>query len=141
MTLHNNQLDRIEAKLDSLLMSQITDKAKPNKILGQRYLHKLTTKQHATLQMVLDGKTNQDIADRMKIGINTAKVHVRGISNKLGFGKRAKICSIMQPEFDAVDDTAYLAMTGGLPKDWHKKFDHTKPCPYFHLYEKKKKTK
>lgn len=131
-------LGRIEAKVDSLLMSQITDKAPPNKLFEQKYLHGLTTKQHAALQMLLDGKSNQDIADRMNVTINTAKVHIRGVAKQVGVKTRNQIILRLKKEFDACDEEEYLSMSGGLPKDWHENYVSPKDCRYKHLYEKRR---
>lgn len=138
----NAQLDRIEFKLDQILAAMVNNVAAverradaPNKVEHDD-LHKFTPKQHAALQMLLSGASNQDIADRMKVGLNTAKVHVRGIAKKLGLNSRTQIILRMQAQFEAVDDSQYRLMTGGLPKDWHQNFDDSVECEYRTLYEK-----
>lgn len=138
----NAQLDRIEFKLDQILAAMVNNVAAverradaPNKVEHDD-LHKFTPKQHAALQMLLSGASNQDIADRMKVGLNTAKVHVRGIAKKLGLNSRTQIILRMQSQFEAVDDSQYRLMTGGLPKDWHQNFDDSVECEYRTLYEK-----
>ncbi len=138
----NAQLDRIEFKLDQILAAMVNNVAAvekradaPNKVEHDD-LHKFTPKQHAALQMLLSGASNQEIADRMKVGLNTAKVHVRGIAKKLGLNSRTQIILRMQSQFEAVDDSQYRLMTGGLPKDWHQNFDDSVECEYRTLYEK-----
>lgn len=143
------QLDRIEWKLDQIMAallrdageasgmrveSAFKDKHHPPKRDG--YLHLLTTKQHCTLQMLLRGGENQEIADRMGISINTAKVHVRGIAKKLGVNTRAQIVYALLDEFNEADENGYMMMTGGLPKDWDANF--SVPDPFADLYAEKR---
>ena len=138
----NAQLDRIEFKLDQILAAMVKNIATvegsadaPTKVEHDD-LHKFTPKQHVALQMLLNGASNQDIADRMKVGLNTAKVHVRGIAKKLGVNSRTQIILRMQSQFEAVDDSQYRLMTGGLPKNWDTNFDDNVECEYRTLYEK-----
>lgn len=143
------QLDRIEWKLDQIMAALLRDageaygtreeSASRNKPLPPKrdgYLHTLTTKQHCTLQMLLRGGENQEIADRMGISINTAKVHVRGIAKKLGVNTRAQIVYALLDEFNEADENGYMMMTGGLPKDWDANF--TEPDPFADLYAEKR---
>ncbi len=138
----NAQLDRIEFKLDQILacmmknVAAVESHADAPKQVEHDDLHKFTPKQHAALQMLLNGATNQDIADRMKVGLNTAKVHVRGIAKKLGVNSRTQIILRMQAQYEAVDEGQYRLMTGGLPKDWDENFDDDVECEYRSLYEK-----
>lgn len=142
------QLDRIEWKLDQIIASLLskatadgvatpysTPQAKSDGVQSD-YLHSLTTKQHAALQMLLRGADNQEIADRMGVSINTAKVHVRGIAKKLGVSTRTQIIWRIQKEVMETEDNAYQMLTGGLPKDWDTNF--TSPDPFVGLYGERK---
>lgn len=95
-------------------------------------LPKLTTKQHAALQMLLAGASNADIADRFGVTDNTAKVHVRTIAAKLGVNTRAQIVIRAKPIVDAIAPEDYRVLSGGLPKDWRLKY--RKPDPFKPLY-------
>jgi len=141
------QLDRIEWKLDQILgalmakaydattggeVSPTETKATPT----ESVLHKFTTKQHVALQMLMRGADNQEIADRMGVSINTAKVHVRGMFRKLNVNSRAQLIHRLHKEFDEIDDNGYMMMTGGLPKDWDAEF--VEPDPFARLYAEKR---
>lgn len=100
-------------------------------------LSKLTTKQHAVLQMLLGGKSNQEISDRLGVTVNTVKVHVRGVARKYGCNTRSQVVMKSYNEFESTPDNQYKAISGGLPKDWATDyFDKpTKDDPYFNLYQ------
>ena len=141
-TMSSNQMDRIEFKLDQLLAAHAVS-AHVKKVYANDAesgvwddLHRFTPKQHAALQMLLHGQSNADIAERMGVSQNTAKVHVRGIAKKLGVNKRGEIMARMARQYETIDDDAYRVLTGGLPKNWHLEFDEDVQCPWRHLYEK-----
>lgn len=136
------QLDRIEFKIDQIMAAQAV-RAQAKKVYAEDAesgvwddLHRFTPKQHAALQMLLHGQSNIEIAKRMGVSQNTAKVHVRGIAKKLGVNKRGEIMARMARQYETIDDDAYRVLTGGLPKSWHVEFDDSVECPWRHLYEK-----
>lgn len=122
-------LARIEAKQDAILMVL---QGRSESRVPSSELPKMTTKQHAALQMLLGGASNADIADRFGVTDNTAKVYVRTIAAKLGVSTRSQIVIKAKPAFDAVTPEDYRILSGGLPKDWHQRFK--KPDPHKHLY-------
>ena len=99
-------------------------------------LFKLTLKQHGTLQMLLDGKSNAEIAKRFDVSEDTAKVYVRTIAKKYEVNTRAQIVMATLEEFNSVGDDVYQRISGGLPKDWHSNF--SEPDPFADLYSRKK---
>ena len=99
-------------------------------------LFKLTLKQHGTLQMLLDGKSNAEIAERFDVSEDTAKVYVRTIAKKYEVNTRAQIVMATLEEFNSVGDDVYQGISGGLPKDWHSNF--SEPDPFADLYSRKK---
>jgi len=140
----NEQLDRIEFKLDQILAALLrqgagtyTNTTHSNETRHQTdaYLPPMTTKQHAVLQMLLNGKSNQDIADRFGVTDNTAKVYVRSIAKKLGVNTRAQIVAHTLQAFNSIDDSSYRMIAGGLPKDWDANF--VMPDPFADLYARK----
>lgn len=140
------KMNNIETKLDILLQALIGGGLKGLKLSGQetfsdstqkQYLHSLTTKQHCALQMLMGGRDNSDIANRMGITINTAKVHVRGIAKKLGVSTRTQIIHKLTKEMSKINDSDYEVSSGGLPKDWHE--NYTDPDEHKFLYATKKK--
>lgn len=98
---------------------------------------KLTTKQHVVLQMLLAGRGNQEIADRLGVSVNTAKVHVRGVARKYGCNTRSQVVMKAYSEFETMPQGAYVAVSGGLPKDWsNKSLDSPiEEDPYRNLYQ------
>lgn len=129
LTLH---IGRLEAKLD-MVLARLDTKDGPREAGHQNSpLARLTTKQHATLQMLLTGRRNREIAERFGVTENTAKVYVRAISSKLGCTTRTQIALIASPLMEALTDEDYRLISGGLPKDWEK--NYAEPDPYAGLY-------
>ena len=114
-----NQLDRIEWKLDQVLAAILRGEVGSD-IVGTevetRTAHlempRLTTKQHAALQMLMRGASNADIARRFNVTENGAKVHVRTIAKKLGVNTRAQIVNKLLPILSTVDDNSYMPLLG-----------------------------
>jgi ATP/maltotriose-dependent transcriptional regulator MalT len=53
----------------------------------------LSTRELDTLKLIAEDLTNQEIADKLFISLNTAKTHVRNILLKLDVEKRAQAIS------------------------------------------------
>lgn len=51
---------------------------------------KLTEREREVLQLVVDGKTNNEIADELLISVHTAKAHVCAILEKMGVSDRVQ---------------------------------------------------
>lgn len=83
-----------------------------------RLLAMLTTKQHVALQMLMQGKSNADIAERFCVTENGAKVYLRAIYKKFGVNTRSQAVMAVYEEWDKVSPGRYLALTKGVPKDW-----------------------
>ena len=138
------QLDRIEWKLDQILVALVkgsyggtenAPRSRDTHHSSDEYLPTMTTKQHAVLQMLLGGKSNQDIADRFGVTDNTAKVYVRSIAKKLGVNTRAQIVARTLQAYNSIDESSYRMVAGGLPKDWDENF--VTPDPFAQLYVRK----
>jgi DNA-binding NarL/FixJ family response regulator len=139
------QLDRIEWKLDQILAALLSRQGEgtstnttpsngTHRPSADEYLPMMTVKQHAVLQMLLSGKSNQDIADRFGVTDNTAKVYVRTIAKKLDVNTRAQIVMRTLEAFNKIDDSSYRMLAGGLPKDWDD--NYADPDPFADLYRK-----
>lgn len=138
------QLDRIEWKLDQVLgalANKNTDNAIASTSGGSGTsdtpakldtLPDMTSKQHASMQMLLRGADNNEIGERFNVSPNTAKVYVRSIAKKLKVNSRAQIVVKLLDVFNEVDDNAYRIMSGGLPKDWDANYQF--PDPFAKLY-------
>ncbi|MAS48225.1 MAG: hypothetical protein CL557_12560 [Alphaproteobacteria bacterium] len=139
------QLDRIEWKLDQVLgaLANKSNTDSPTASTSGTHgnvdtlaqldtLPDMTSKQHASLQMLLRGADNNEIGERFNVSPNTAKVYVRSIAKKLGVTSRAQIVVRLLDLFNEVDDNAYRIMSGGLPKDWDRSYEF--PDPFAKLY-------
>ena len=139
------QLDRIEWKLDQVLGALANANLRPDHSGSDlRKAHEdstfqkmdtlpdMTSKQHASMQMLLRGADNNEIGERFNVSPNTAKVYVRSIAKKLKVNSRAQIVVKLLDVFNEVDDNAYRIMSGGLPKDWDENYQF--PDPFAKLY-------
>jgi len=152
-----NQLDRIEWKLDMLLAMLrsggggavvMMDPPPVKQEVAQRVelsgedrrtfdaMRGLSIKQHATLQMIVRGASNQEIAERFGVSVNTAKVYLRSIAKRLGVTLRTQIAVKVLPVLRALSDEEYMAMARGLPKDWDAEyaFVRREDDPYWTAY-------
>ena len=123
------QLDRIEWKLDQILGALANKSSMDNATattsggsgnmdtLGKlETLPDMTSKQHASMQMLLRGADNNEIGERFNVSPNTAKVYVRSIAKKLKVNSRAQIVVKLLDVFNEVDDNAYRIMSGACRK-------------------------
>ena len=51
----------------------------------------LTPRQHDVLSLIVQGKTNKEIARSLGLGEGTVKIHVAAIFGKLGVNRRAAV--------------------------------------------------
>jgi DNA-binding CsgD family transcriptional regulator len=69
------------------------------------YGEPLTEREKEILQMVATGVTNREVAFRLSISVNTVKVHLRNVYNKLGAESRTEATMIAVREgWVVVDD-------------------------------------
>jgi DNA-binding CsgD family transcriptional regulator len=126
-------LARMEAKLDiitNLLLSNSTATSKD--ILSQdvkvsaaelSLLRTMTSKQHVTSQLLIEGWSNKSIAEVLNIGENTVKLHVRAVCKKVGTKTRGQAALVLNDIFERVDSTDYQKSSGGLPVDWARNLE------------------
>lgn len=152
--LSGTQLDRIEWKLDMLLMMlrggnvQAVETPPARVVVEERadlsaedrrvldVMKGMSVKQHAALQMVVRGASNQEIADRFGVSVNTAKVYLRSISKRLGVTLRTQVAVKVLPVMRALSDEEYRALAKGLPKEWDAEYAFVKreDDPYWTAY-------
>jgi len=56
----------------------------------QSFADPLSEREIEVLQLIADGLTNQEVADRLYISLNTIKTHTRNIYEKLGVNNRTQ---------------------------------------------------
>lgn len=100
-------------------------------------MDRLTTKQHATLQMLRRGCSNKEIAERLLVGENTIKGNIKAIAKHYGVKSRTQVLLASSKEFDDTPEDAYIIMSGGLPKDWD--LNYIEPDPFVKLYGVKRR--
>jgi LuxR family maltose regulon positive regulatory protein len=72
------------------LLSAFTDKEfHPPTPSPQPLIEPLSEREIEVLQLIAEGLTNQEIAARLYLSLNTVKVHTRNIFGKLGIHHRA----------------------------------------------------
>lgn len=102
---------RVVARGEALLQPQITSRLlkeftrlseqHPSKPKARPLTEPLTERETEVLQLIVSGATNQDIAEKLHIGLGTVKHHVRAIFGKLGARDRVQAVLIAQ-ELDLV---------------------------------------
>lgn len=132
------QLDRIEWKLDMLLalargggqVAAVTEQMVARQETVERKemreadrvvletMNLLSMKQHATIQMVVRGASNAEIADRFGVSVNTSKVYLRSLAKRFGVTLRTQIAVAVQPVLRELTDAQYQQMAKGLPRNW-----------------------
>ena len=143
----SGQLDRIEWKLDMLLAlvrgnglgAPVVETAPQVRIevadgggLGLEdrkvleVMKGMSVKQHAALQMVVRGASNQEIADRFGVSVNTAKVYLRSLAKRLGVTLRTQIAVRVLPVMRALSEEEYRALARGLPKNWDADYEYAR---------------
>jgi len=139
------ELARLEAKIDiitNLLLQgknaapAIKEAANPVAPAELSLLRTMTAKQHVTAQFLIEGWSNKAIGEVLNIAENTVKLHVRAVCKKVGTKTRGQAALVMHDILDRVDPTEYQRSSGGLPIDWARTYDGSKPDPYENLYRK-----
>lgn len=78
-------------------------------------------KQHAVIQMIFDGKTTPEIAERLSVTENGAKSQVRYLCNRLKVNSKSEIILNYKSIWEDMSDDDYFNLTK-IPKNWCKKY-------------------
>ena len=80
-------------------------------------VRRITLKQHATLQMLIEGFTDREIAERLCVHDSTIKMHVRALAKKMGVRGRHNIAALGQRIINSMSDDDYEQLAR-IPKNW-----------------------
>lgn len=120
----SQKLDRLIAVMEQMVMLQgkIAEKLEvgipTSENDGYAALKAMSPKMHVALQMMLQGSSNKEIADKLQVTESTAKVHVRSVAQKIGVSTRAQILKTLMPLMNTIDPIVYENLSDGLPLDW-----------------------
>jgi DNA-binding NarL/FixJ family response regulator len=88
----------LHPEITKKLMMNISVKKKVNKT------ETLTTRENEVLQLISDGKSNEEIANELSISILTVKTHVHNILAKLNVTKRVQAALFAASQPDILDN-------------------------------------
>ncbi|RYH09830.1 hypothetical protein [Tropicimonas sp. IMCC6043] len=131
------QVDRIEQKIDRMLglydALGLIAAGFPARVIGA--LHSMSPAEHVALQMVLDRRSNHEIAVCLDVDEARVAEWVASVTGKLGASSRAEIRQKVQPVMDAIPAEEYATASGGIPKDWNNRYGVGGiPDPYRRIY-------
>jgi NarL family two-component system response regulator LiaR len=83
---------RSAAKGESVLEAKVTSKviSKMRHLDDEKPHETLTSREMQVLQLIADGHTNQEIADKLFITVKTVKTHITNLLSKLGLDDRTQ---------------------------------------------------
>lgn len=139
----NDKIAALEAKIELMAMMITGHQAKPEPkqpkssedIEAESILRSLTTRQHVTLQMILHGLSNGDIAERFVSNENTVKTYVKALFAHCHTNRREIVVAKLKKAFDEMPADTYESVAG-IPKDWYERYGekNIKPDPYESMY-------
>tara|TARA_B100001094_G_scaffold100619_1_gene96758 strand:+ start:2474 stop:2914 length:441 start_codon:yes stop_codon:yes gene_type:complete len=95
----------------------------PTRAADHKWISGLTRNQHATLQMVVNGKNDAEICKRFGIGLSSAKSRVLQLRKRLGTAldvdvrNRGALMRIADDALEGMSDERYFSLSG-LKRDW-----------------------
>ena len=78
-----------ESLLDPSLTRQVMERLRGEKVEDER-LSRLTEQERNLLELIVEGKTNRQIADKMFLAEKTVKNYVSNVLSKMGFARRTE---------------------------------------------------
>jgi FixJ family two-component response regulator len=110
------QLDRIEGKVDALFAVRSKEREGEAKRM-RAMVGQLTPKQHATVQMVVAGATEVQVAERLGVSRNTAKLHKAAALHKVGANSVAELARWWREMCVELSEREYSEISG-VPRTW-----------------------
>ncbi|WP_415912758.1 helix-turn-helix domain-containing protein [Neptuniibacter sp. QD37_11] len=92
----------------------------------------LSPRQHAIAQMLSEGLSARDIAERMGTSVNTEKTLIRRLNLKFGVSSVNELRLQLKAIFSTISQDDYAALSGGLPLTWSSRYQE--PDPYRPIY-------
>ncbi|MEM9223507.1 MAG: LuxR C-terminal-related transcriptional regulator [Pseudomonadota bacterium] len=86
--------------------------------LGELNSLKITTKQHAIIQLLIKGVSAEDSGRILGVSQNTVRTQLRQMRVKANVAQTTQLRVMMETLFDQVEPSEYQKLSGGLPKDW-----------------------
>ena len=86
---------RGQSLLDPAVTSAVLERLRKGKNLGDEKLGRLTAQEERILQMIADGRTNGEIAQRLHLAEKTVKNYVSAIFSKLEVARRAEAAAYL----------------------------------------------
>lgn len=147
------EIARLEAKVDVLinLVTNITatnPTAQPAKVEQPLQLNAsqvgvmrdMSPRQHAALQLLIQGWQNKDMSDLMAVTESTVKMHVKKVCDRFGVKTRGQAAMLGQEIMNLMPKEDYTRYSGGFPPDWGASLSSTdsQDDAYYQLYKPKR---
>ncbi len=105
----------------------------PPRLLGA--LHAMSPREHVAMQMVLEKRSNHEIAVCLELREPDAARIVSDVATHIGVNGRQGIRDRMIPAMEVISEEEYRKASGGLPKNWNDKYGvGDVPDPYRSIY-------
>lgn len=124
------EIARIEAKVDVLinLVSNlnVAHNTAPPKVEQPLQLNAsqvgvmrdMSPRQHAALQLLIQGWQNNQMSELMGVTESTVKMHVKKVCDRFGVKTRGQAAMLGQEIINLMPKDDYTRYSGGFPPDW-----------------------
>jgi len=144
------EIARLEAKVDVLinLVSNLASNSKqaPTQTLEQPLqlnasqvgvMRDMSPRQHAALQLLIQGWQNNQMSELMGVTESTVKMHVKKVCDRFGVKTRGQAAMLGQEIINMMPKEDYTRYSGGFPPDWGASLLSAEGAddPYYQLYK------